>query len=93
MITAGTYLGLVGAVIILIWFVTAAVKISRDHCRDYDPRTARAGPTAVYPNPPIVWWLIATSSIVIGEGWLNTRSGNDYLMTGRTFLGSIVAVM
>ena len=91
--TSGTHLGPVTTVSELIWLVPAAVKISRDYWRVYDPTTVWAGPTAVYPNPPLGWLVIAASPIVIGKGWLNTRSRNDYLLTGWTNLGSIGAVV
>jgi len=93
LITAGTFLGPVVAVSELIWCVSAAPKISCDHCREYDPRTARTGPTAICPKRPLGWLVTAASSIVIGDGWLDAWSGNDYLLTGRTLLGSIVAVV
>jgi hypothetical protein len=93
--TVGTYLGPVGTISDseYIWCVSAAPKVSRDHCGEYDPMTARAGPTAVCPNPLLAWLVIAASPIVIGEGWLDARSGNDYLLTGGTLLGSIGAVV
>ena len=93
MATAGTHLGPVGAVSELIWLISAAVKISGDHCREYDPSTVRAGPSAVCPSSPLGWFVITASPIVIGEGWLDARSGNDYLLTGGTYLGSIEAVV
>jgi hypothetical protein len=91
--TYATYLGPVGAVSELIWLASAAGKISRDHCRKYDPTTARAGPTAVCTNTPMGWLVIAASPIVIGEGCLDARSGNDYLLTGGTCLRSIGAIV
>ena len=93
MSTAGTCLGPVDAVNELGWRAPAAAKVSRDHCREYDPTTVRAGPTAVCLSIPIAWVVVAAMPIVIGEGWLDTRSGNDYLLTRRTRLGSIGAVL
>ena len=91
MLTLGTYFSPVGAFSELIWLVSAAAKIIRDHCREYDPTTGWADPTTVCPNMPIIWLVTAESSIVIGEGWLNTRAGNDYLLTSGTHFGSISA--
>ena len=93
LLTFGTSLGPVGAVSESIWPVSTAGKITRDHWRDYSPTTARASPTAVYHNNPLGWFVIAASPIVIGEGWLDARSRNDYLLTGGTRLGSIGAVV
>jgi hypothetical protein len=90
--TAGTYLGPVGAVSEMMWLASAAGKISRDPCREYDPTTTRAGLTAVCHIPPIRWLVTAASPIVIGEDCLNAKSGNDYLLTGGTLLGSFGAV-
>ena len=91
--TVGTYLGPVGPVSELTCVASAAGKISRDHCREYGPTTARAGQTAVSLNSPLGWLVIAASAIIIGKGWLNTRAGNDYLLTSGTHLGSIGAVV
>ena len=91
--TAGAHLGPVGAISESIRHVSAAVKISSHHCREYDSTTVRAGPTAVCPNTPVGWLVTAASPIVIGEGWLDARSGNDYLLTGGSHLGSIGAVV
>ena len=97
MLTARTFLGpfVLFFVVVseLIRIVSAAGKIGRDHCREYNPITARTGPTAVCPKPPLRWLVTAASPIVIGEGWLDARSGNDFLFTGRTHLGSIGAVV
>ena len=93
LLTFGTSLGPVGAVSEFMWPASAAGKTRAHHCREYDPTTAPAYPTAVLHSNPLGWYVTTALPITIGEGWLDARSGNDYLLTGRTHLGSIGAVV